>query len=643
MASLFLSYSREDAGRIEPLAAALESGGHDVWWDHHIEGGEEFSGAIEKALESAEVVVVAWTCNSVKSPWVRDEAGHGRDTGRLVPVSLDGCRPPLGFRQYQTIDLSKWNGRATSPMLEPLSRAVDRALGRSPADRAPTAAGAPAWLSRILSRQAAIAAAIVTVLLAGAGIIYPRIAESGPISPRIALGEFAMVSPGLPKELSGMIGQEVLAAFGAENAVAVVAKPGAPQKSAPFVMDGSIGKEGPIVRYTMNLKDSRSGMLLWSLSYDRDAADALAPRQVAVQASQIVRCGLWGAAAYKKRMPDDALSLYLKWCNEHWSGSGDDTAELDAARAVTAAVPDFSFGWSARALAAVPLAQQAMSADARQMAREAEDAAQRSIKLDDQNPEGYMALAGLLPLNRYEERERLLKKAISVRRLECGCERLSYGDFLASVGRMEEAADEYERGQAKMPLAPFSNVRLAQALYTIGRYEEADRVLAETMEVWPDSSDVQLLKIKAAFWTKRYDDALARLSSPELRLGREQRDALVATFDALKSGDAGRRQQALELLNRCVQDPRRTDRLIVGAFAALRDDRAALDAARRLIAARGHRYADVLFEPNLASASGSADYQLLVNRLGLPGYWRSGGNAPDICRDAGRPKFCGVA
>ena len=168
-------------------------------------------------------------------------------------------------------------------------------------------------------------------------------------------------------------------------------------------------------------------------------------------------------------------------------------------------------------------------------------------------------------------------------------------------------------------------------------------IVAETMEVWPDSSDVQLLKVKAAFWTKRYDDALNRLASPELHLGREQRDALVATFEALKSGDARQRQQALELLNRCVQDPRRTDRLIVGAFAALRDDRAALDAARRLIAARGHRYADVLFEPNLASASGSMDYQLLVNRLGLPGYWRTDGNAPDICRDAGRPKFCGAA
>jgi tetratricopeptide (TPR) repeat protein len=342
-------------------------------------------------------------------------------------------------------------------------------------------------------------------------------------------------------------------------------------------------------------------------------------------------------------MSDDALSLYFKWCDEHWSGSGDDAAELDAARAVTAAVPDFSFGWSARALAAVPLAQQSISPDAKQMANEARDAAERSIKLDDQNPEGYMALAGLLPLTQYAERERLLKKAISVRRLECGCERLSYGDFLVSVGRINEAVDEYQRGQAKMPLAPFSNLRFAQALYMVGRHEEADRILSQTEELWPDASDVDLLKIKSSFWSKRYEPALAALTSPELHLGRGQRDALVAAIEALKSGNSGRRAQAISLLEQCASDPKQNDRLVIGALAALGDQAGAIAGAQRLIAARGHRYADVLFEPNLASARRSPPYAAVVSRLGLTSYWRSHGNAPDICGDAGRPSFCAAA
>jgi tetratricopeptide (TPR) repeat protein len=496
---------------------------------------------------------------------------------------------------------------------------------------------------RAFSWQAGAGALFGFLLLVAAGLLYPRMAQSGPVSPKIALGQFAVVSPGLPAELPQQMSQEVLAAFGAENAVAVVAPHSGSPDAAPFVMDGSVAKGASTVRYTMSLKASRSGVILWSQAYERDAGDTIAPRQVAVQATQVVRCGLWGAAAYKRRMADDALSLYLKWCDEHWSGSGNEAAELDAARAVTAAVPDFSFGWSARALAAVPLAQESISPDAKQMAHEARDAAERSIKLDDQNPEGYMALAGLLPLTQYAERERLLKKAISVRRLECGCERLSYGDFLVSVGRINEAVDEYQRGQAKMPLAPFSNLRFAQALYMVGRHEEADRILSQTEELWPDASDVDLLKIKSAFWSKRYDQALEALRSPELHLGREQRDALVAAFQALKTGNSARRAQAISLLDQCANDPKQNDRLVIAGLAALGEHDAAIAGAQRLIAARGHRYADVLFEPNLASARQSPPYAAVVSRLGLTSYWRSRGAAPDICGDAGRPSYCAAA
>src|SRR5688572_7275033 len=90
MPSLFLSYARGDMERIRPLAAALEQAGHDVWWDRHIAGGQEFSGAIEQALSAADAVIVCWSAQAIGSAWVRDEAAAGRDTGRLIPVSLDG-------------------------------------------------------------------------------------------------------------------------------------------------------------------------------------------------------------------------------------------------------------------------------------------------------------------------------------------------------------------------------------------------------------------------------------------------------------------------------------------------------------------------------------------------------------------------
>ena len=254
-----------------------------------------------------------------------------------------------------------------------------------------------------------------------------------------------------------------------------------------------------------------------------------------------------------------------------------------------------------------------------------------------------MALAGLLPLDRYTEREELLKKALSVRPTECGCERQAYGDFLASVGRMEEAVQQYERARDMRPLAPFSNLRFAQALYMVGRNEEADRVLTSTLELWPDATSLRLLKIKSALWTRRYGDAIAQLNAPSLPLTSTQRRALIDAFGALKSGNAAMRAKSVAELEAFARDPRYNDKVVVGVLAALGARNAALRAAANLVRTRSLFDAEVLFEPNMAAARGEPAYGELVRTLGLIGYWRSASIPPDICRDGGRPRFCSLA
>ncbi|MCY7271640.1 MAG: toll/interleukin-1 receptor domain-containing protein, partial [Sphingomonas bacterium] len=105
MASVFLSYDRNDANQARGIAKALERAGNSVWWDRHIQGGTQFSRAIEQALHDADAVVVLWSTESVQSTWVRDEAAEGRDSGKLIPVTLDGALPPMGFRQFQVIGI----------------------------------------------------------------------------------------------------------------------------------------------------------------------------------------------------------------------------------------------------------------------------------------------------------------------------------------------------------------------------------------------------------------------------------------------------------------------------------------------------------------------------------------------------------
>ena len=100
MANVFLSYVRDDEGRSRKLAGLLEREGHSVWWDRRIKGGARYAQDIEDDLAAAEFVVVLWSAASVQSAWVADEAAAGRDRGCLVPLSLDGTPPPIGFSRF---------------------------------------------------------------------------------------------------------------------------------------------------------------------------------------------------------------------------------------------------------------------------------------------------------------------------------------------------------------------------------------------------------------------------------------------------------------------------------------------------------------------------------------------------------------
>jgi formylglycine-generating enzyme required for sulfatase activity len=131
MADIFFSYKREDRTGIEPLVRLLEREGFSVWWDPTIVAGERFDEVITREIEQASCVIVAWSASSVNAVWVRDEASSGRDRGVLVPLSLDGVQPPLGFRQFQTPDLSGWSGSPEDPRIRQFIAGVGRVIRRA--------------------------------------------------------------------------------------------------------------------------------------------------------------------------------------------------------------------------------------------------------------------------------------------------------------------------------------------------------------------------------------------------------------------------------------------------------------------------------------------------------------------------------
>ena len=110
MKKLFVSYAREDRGRIEPLVALLRDEGFDVFWDTTMPSGAEWPEFLDAQLASAQVLIVLWTPAAVASRWVRTEALEALQQGKLMPVRLDEVRPPFAFRQIHAFDLIGWQG-----------------------------------------------------------------------------------------------------------------------------------------------------------------------------------------------------------------------------------------------------------------------------------------------------------------------------------------------------------------------------------------------------------------------------------------------------------------------------------------------------------------------------------------------------
>jgi hypothetical protein len=144
MADVFISYSREDREWVENFAAQLQSEGFSVWWDWDLLVGKRYRETIDQELQTCRVAVVVWSQHSIQSDFVRDEAEEAQQRNILVPVLKEVVRPPAGFRQIQTADLSTWTGGGTHAEFRRVMRGIANMTGKPAAVVATVDHGQPA-------------------------------------------------------------------------------------------------------------------------------------------------------------------------------------------------------------------------------------------------------------------------------------------------------------------------------------------------------------------------------------------------------------------------------------------------------------------------------------------------------------------
>ena len=397
MAKVFLSYAREDASAAKQLAECIGRAGHQVWWDHQIEGGSRFSTEIDRELKNCDAVVVIWTKASIESPWVQDEAAEGRDAGRLVPVILGTDKPPLGFRQFQSIDFGSWDGESDPPALEALVRAIAQKGGEP--EPAPVS-GKPA--GKRSSRQTSIC-------------VLP----------------FANMSGDPEQEyFSDGITEDIITDLSKVSALSVVArntaftfkgqsldvKEVAEKLGVDHVLEGSVRKAGNRVRITAQLIDGKKGDHLWADRYDRDLTDIFTIQdEISKEIVRALRLRLLPEEeqAIENRGTDNAqaYNLYLmarqQWIWGSWGNSRRDEAIVRICRQAVTFDPDYAEAWALMALA---------QAELRFWHGKEEDplaAAERALQINRRLAEPHCVMVRILEgENRQDEADKELAEAL---------------------------------------------------------------------------------------------------------------------------------------------------------------------------------------------------------------------------------------
>jgi adenylate cyclase len=495
MASVFLSYAREDAAKAKSLASLLEQAGHDVWWDRHIRSGSEFAGAIEEALKRADAVLVVWSEKSVRSSWVRDEAAEGRDSGRLVAAVLDGSRPPIGFRQFQSTDLSGWSGRGTPKQFGYLLSAIEEIQPGPHQLKAllPAQSSGPARRHFILA--AALALVITALVAAGAWLFWTREPEPEAETPTLAVLPFADLSPGRDKAyFSEGVAEEILSVLARDPNIRVIGRSSSRQfqdsssdlqgirkaLGVTHVLEGSARTSGDDLRMSVRLIDAANGNQLWAENYQRKmnnifVVQAEIGRAVAARLSGSLSGRLRGAKPQSTGA--DTYNLYLAARAKMRERTEPALREaLELARRVIASDQRYAPGHALYTELLWLLSEHNYGSFPIDRVREVgERHARLAIKLAPERAEGHAAL-GVLAEG--DEAIVALRKAIVLdpSRSEL---RLWLAGAYEDVGRNAEGFDQYRASVAMEPIWPAAVRNLSHALTASRRYEEAERVVRE--------------------------------------------------------------------------------------------------------------------------------------------------------------------
>lgn len=633
MASIFLSYARDDLATAKRIASALEAAGHTVWWDQHIGAGSRFSKEIDAALRAADLVVVLWSRASVESTWVQDEAAFGRDQGRLLPLAIDAVEPPLGFRQYQAMPFARSGRKAEAVVAAVANRLGQPATApRSHAQRAPGG-----W------RWAAIAA-VVALILASLFILL-RDREAGPS--HIVAVAAAEGADRRSRELARTIAAD-LGRFraGPLGSLTILASDSKAARKADYRVEAGVSQAGANLRADVSLFSGKGAGILWTTSVEGPADKLVDLRQQAVaKLGDVLTCAV-EVGSRSRILAPDVLGLYLNGCGRmsDLNTSLPDQEVLSVFRQVTQRAPDFAPGWANLALVEVNSFPGTPQPDRPALRKAVTAHLARAKQLGPDLPATIAATAIALRNDGHKSGQAL---ALIDKGLEQHPDSALLHDlrayYLRMVGRSNEGVTAAERAVGLNPLSPTIRDSYISALAYSGRAAAAYKALEEADAIWPGSTVLDQARYRLDL---RYGDPKAALLKLRERGAGDIRPVPtdIAWHAFLEARIAPSRANIEKALDGFRARYRISPSDVPGYLQALghfgRVDEAFEVMKHEVALDSVMAGTEVLFRPHMRPIRADPRFIALAAKFGLVAYWEKTGVWPDFCSEPQLPYDC---
>ncbi|MEZ0333387.1 MAG: protein kinase [Gemmatimonadales bacterium] len=527
--------------------------------------------------------------------------------------------------------------RLTSPVPSPRSvrdlipeavdGAVKKAMANLPADRFTTAA----QFSEAIGTPATVAIAV--------GTAQKLVQEITSTAKSVAVLPFENMSTDPENEyFSDGITDDIIAQLSKISALKVISRTSsmrykkttkdiatiADELGVGSVLEGSVRRAGQRVRIVVHLVDPKTENHLWGETFDRQLSDIF---EVQSELAQSITGALSVALSpdekqrvEKKATADaDAYNMYLlgRFQANKWSGA-DVEKGIEYFQLAIAKDPGYAVAYAGLADAYELLSIGFGSKPPVEYLAQAKTMALKALEMDDSLAEAHTSLAYARWLGDldWSGAEKEFKRALELTSSYVMAHTW-YAEYLAALGRHDEALAEAKRAQTLDPLSVPVNRTVGWILYFGQRYDEAIDELRKALAMNPDFMGARLVLWWAYIAKGAHDQALADIRKEVEKPGSRTLKKLMLAYACAASGNLEEGSGILWELEPKLEGEARLALLSALVLGALNEKDRAFQQLERAFEIRDPGLLFLKVAPWAEPLRSDPRYGVLVEKLGL--------------------------